>query len=437
MTTGARCHTRRGVHPSTRDPWSKLGARGVLRGPVAWAAWLTGSAGAGAAAVYLGSGLGTDSLLVLGLMALLVEGALVSDLLVRGPLVRVLAALPVPAAAVRRALRGTVLVLAAGCALGLLGALSALAVLGRPALSPILYWVLPTAIAAPVYAAASCRLLRSVASPDAEDGLAGKLGGGLLPADTTPLVYGAAVTFGCAGSWLVLLHLALRLAHETGSFTFFVATAGAGAAAALVALAWLDRRGPVRLRDAAPRLAYLDRQGLVLASLHQPASPRLVQRAGRPAPSSVVAVQMLRRAPLLPAALGLLALLCVARAQDSVVGACAAGAALGLLLDAPASWRRDRLLTPHLAGVLGWPASSVTAGLLRPALLLQLAAAVALALAVGLASWRPDRALLVGAVALVSAVAAGRVRGASREGGWTRFRGAAIGGLVLLGALGP
>jgi len=387
--------------------------------------------------VLLGRDLGPDSLLVLGLLALLLEGALVSDLLVRGPLVRVLAALPVPTWAVRLALRRVALVLAAGCATAFIGAHLAFAAVGSAALSPIVYWVLPTALAAPVYAAAACRLLRSVATPDAEEGLAGKLGGGLLPADTTPLVYGAAVTFGVAGSWLVLLHLSLRLVRETGSFTLFSVAAGAGAVAALVALAWLDRRGPARLRDAAPRLAYLDRQGLVLASLHQPTSARLVRRAGPPSPSSVVAAQVLRRAPLLPAALGLLALLCVARAQSSLAGACAAGAALGLLLDAPASWRRDRLVTPHLAGILGWRASSVTAGLLRPALMLQLVAALVLAVAAGLATGRPERALLVGGVVFVTAAAAGRSRGAAREGGWTRIRGATLGAFVLLGALGP
>jgi hypothetical protein len=329
------------------------------------------------------------------------------------------------------------LVMAAGCGLGVSGALLVLAASGDSAAYPFLYWVLPTALAAPVYAAAACRLLRSVASPDAEDGLAGKLGGGLLPADTTPLVYGAAVAFGCAGSWLVLLHLGLRLHRETGSFSLFGVAAGAGLAAALLSLVWLDRRAARRLRDAAPRLAYLDRQGLVLASLHQPASERLLRGAGRPSAASVVAAQVLRRAPLLPAALGLLALLCVARAETSIVGACAAGAALGLLLDAPAAWRRESLVTPHLAGILGWHASSVDEGLRWHAILLQVLAAALLGVAAGMAAGRVDRALLVGGTVLVTAVSAGRARGAYREGGWTRLRGAALGGLLLIGALGP
>ena len=72
-----------------------------------------------------------------------------------------------------------------------------------------------------------------------------------------------------------------------------------------------------------------------------------------------------------------------------------------------------------------------------PALLLQTSAALLLAAAVGAATGRPERALLVGATALLVAAAAGRSPQMHRGDGAVRLRGVAVGAMVLLGVIGP
>ncbi len=414
------------------DPWRRLGLRALGARPALAAIWLALPL---LGALFLGrhgNDLSPDTALLLALGLQMALGLWVYEIILRGAPLRVAAVLPTPATALRRALRRLLSTAVAGLgAATLMGAL--VADPSSPAdLYPILLALLSLPFGVPMHSA-----VLAAASPDRlgqPSRLAQALGQNLLPGEIAPLVYGSAAAFGLMGAWLVSLHLALQHWERSSSWIATATSIGAGLGASTLAWIWFDRRGVSRLCDAAPRLAWLDRQGLLLATPHVKPSRSLLS-AGPPAGAArLLWTQLLRRSPLLLPSAGAVLLLGTARGAVSHHALLAAAACAGLLLDLPSRWRAEGLLTTDAHVLLGAEAASgpSTGALLMAAFPAQLVAAFVLgagSLLVGTGA----RVALLGAGALVGAALLSSLLLGPRLGArWSPLRGSLC---VLLFAL--
>ena len=374
-----------------------------------------------------GIALSLDALMMLGLFLLLFEGILVYDLVLRNPILKIAAVMPVHEGVVRRAYRQqSLLVLGA---LSVAALLSAVAVHGGSReLSPFLLISIPIWVALPVYGGVLCQLLRNVGASRQETRLGKVLGQELLPSDLSPVIYGVSMAFGGLGTWLMVLYFSNRLWVETGTYWPLALVITLGLLFAVLCLLWSDKYGPPAIVDACARLVFLDRQGLLLASRHQKTSREISMAKSPVSVATLVRVQVLRRSPLYPLFVLFLALVFWSRSSSFGFGAMAAAAALGLILDVPARWIHERLLTADLLQIIrvrelgpGNP-TFVRGDLKRFAFLLQ-SLVVGTVVLVGAGLGRPlEHMLYLGFISLGVAWFAGFVCGLRIHSGWPVLR---------------
>jgi len=294
-----------------------------------------------------------DALLFLGLFLLLFEGILVYDLVLRNPILKLAAAIPVHEEVVRRAYRQQWFLLSSALVSAIILTLATTREMTPSSLAPLFHIALPIFVGIPVFAAPLCYLLANVGRPRSETRLGKALGREMLPSDLSPMIYGSAVTFGGLGAWLLLLHFACRLWSEAGTPWPLIVLSSAGLLVAGFAALWSDRHGPPAIIAACARLVFLDSQGLLLASRHQKSSPAIMKGTQGLSTATLVRVQALRRAPLFPVFIAFLALLALVRGAAFGWTSVAAAVALGLSLDSPARWIQQRLVSLDFLLILG------------------------------------------------------------------------------------
>ncbi len=428
------------ITSSKTNSWPVLGQYAYRRTPLLA---LSGSAlviAAGLLLGHAGPGLSRDDQLLLVLIALIIEGLFAYDFFLRNIILRTVASIPAPASPVRQAYRHHQCI----ALLILVAATTGTCLMANPrtteAAAPLFIISLPLLIGLPIFGAGLGWLCRSLATTGSQSKVGRMLGRDILPADVAPAIYGLAVLYGILGSYALICYFSHRIWSETGNIVPLIVVVATGVASAIAALVWFDKKGVGNLLAAAPRLHFLDRQGLLLATPYQEASRSITQSGGYSYPWLAVRVQALRQAPLLPVLCGILGVWLVAAAPEHQWKLVFGAIIFGLVLDIPAMWIRQRLVTSQLSHYLmpsatssnPVPAALGSGRLNGPALLIQILIGAALCAGClwNQSSWAV--AALAGGVFGLASILGGHIGPRLFAESWIRVRIALLAGLVIL-----
>ncbi len=297
---------------------------------------------------HAGPELSRDNQLLLVLITLILEGLFAYDFFLRNIIMKTVASIPAPSPPVRQAYRHhqcialLVLVVATG------GTVLMATPDTAEAAAPLFIISLPLLIGLPIFGAGLGWLCRSLGTSGTQSNVGRMLGRDILPADVAPAVYGLAVLYGVLGSYALFCYFAHRIWLDTGNAIPLMVVTAAGLISAIAAFLWFDKKGVGNLLAAAPRLHFLDRQGLLLATPYQEPSPSIIRGGRFRYPWLVVRVQALRQAPLLPVLCIVLGGAVVSVAPEQQWNVIFGAILFGLVLDIPGMWIRQRLVTAQL-----------------------------------------------------------------------------------------
>jgi hypothetical protein len=396
-------------------------------------AWIAFPIFGGWAIRAYGATLTSDASFLLGLFLLIAQGILTYDLMLRNATLDVAATVPVPTSSIRRAFRVQgLLVLGSLLTAGFI-ALSATDRSNPDTWAGFVHIVLPLWVGIPVYCAALCWLAHGTTTPEHKKRVGEMLGKDLLPADAATIIYGLSVVYGLLGAYSLVLHFVLRAWSDTGNATALVIVSGGGCIASIAAVLWIDRVGMAYVHKASAHLRHLDKNGLLLATPHQKGSARILKSKTKPVSWTIIAPQILRRRPLEPLFIAGLLWAITLHSDAPLWQAMMFPLTLGLWLDLPDRWKRDKLVTAQSLNLLGHHSSFEKRPLALPALSISLGVSILSFACVFFLGAGLERGLYLTGIMFAASVSGGFIFGVLLKDSWGALR---FPTLVVLTALG-